>query len=84
MTVSATFRICAAPAVMTVSSLAPRMTEIASLPLTGYVWEQDGRIVGNASLIPFRDNGKRIFLIANVATHPITVGAGSGVRLPNV
>lgn len=49
---------------------ASRMTETASLPLMGYVWEQDGRIVGNASLIPFREKGKRIFLIANVATHP--------------
>ena len=49
---------------------ASRMTETASLPLMGYVWEQDGRIVGNASLIPFRDKGKRVFLIANVATHP--------------
>jgi predicted GNAT family acetyltransferase len=46
------------------------MTETASLPLLGYVWEQDGRIIGNASLIPFRNRGKRIFLIANVATHP--------------
>jgi ribosomal protein S18 acetylase RimI-like enzyme len=49
---------------------ASRMTESASLPLIGFVWEQDGRIVGNSSLIPFRDHGKRIFLIANVATHP--------------
>ena len=49
---------------------ASHMTETASMPLTGYIWEQDGRIVGNASLIPFRDRGKRVFLIANVATHP--------------
>ena len=49
---------------------ASRMTETTSLPLTGYVWEQDGRIIGNASLIPFRDKGKRIYLIANVAVHP--------------
>src|ERR671919_3167426 len=49
---------------------ASRMTETTSLPLTGYVWEQDGRIIGNASLIPFRDHGKRVYLIANVATHP--------------
>ena len=49
---------------------ASRMSETASMPLMGYVWEQDGRIVGNASLIPFRDRGKRIYLIANVATHP--------------
>jgi ribosomal protein S18 acetylase RimI-like enzyme len=44
--------------------------EGASMPLSGFVWEQDGRIVGNASLVPFRYKGKRIYLIANVATHP--------------
>lgn len=49
---------------------ASRMTETASMPLMGYVWEENGRIIGNASLIPFRDKGKRIYLIANVATHP--------------
>ncbi|HUE99746.1 MAG TPA: GNAT family N-acetyltransferase [Anaerolineales bacterium] len=49
---------------------ASRMTETASLPLMGYIWEKDGRIIGNASLIPFRDRGTRIYLIANVATHP--------------
>ena len=49
---------------------ASRMTETTSLPLMGYVWEQDGRIIGNASLIPFRDKGRRIYLIANVAVHP--------------
>jgi len=49
---------------------ANHMAETTSLPLTGFVWEQDGRIVGNASLIPFRDNGKRIYLIANIAVHP--------------
>ena len=49
---------------------ASRMTETASLPLTGFVWEENARIVGNASLIPFRDKGKRIYLIANIAVHP--------------
>ena len=49
---------------------ASHMAETASMPLTGYIWEQDGRIVGNASLIPFRDHGKRVYLIANVASHP--------------
>lgn len=44
--------------------------ETASMPLSGYVWEQDGLIIGNASLVPFRYNGRRINLIANVATHP--------------
>jgi ribosomal protein S18 acetylase RimI-like enzyme len=51
-------------------SWASHMAETASMPMTGYVWEQDGRIVGNASLIPFRDHGKRVYLVANVATHP--------------
>jgi len=49
---------------------ANHMAETTSLPLTGYVWEEHNKIVGNASLILFRDNGKRIYLIANVATHP--------------
>jgi len=49
---------------------ANHIAETTTLPLMGFVWEQDGRIVGNASLIQFRDKGKRIHLIANVATHP--------------
>jgi len=49
---------------------ANHMAETTSLPLTGYVWEENNRIVGNASLIPFRDKGRRIHLIANVAVHP--------------
>ena len=51
-------------------SWASNITETASLPLTGFVWGEDERIVGNASLIPFRDKGKRIYLIANIAVHP--------------
>lgn len=49
---------------------ANHVAETTSLPLMGFVWEEDGRIVGNASLIQFRDQGKRVYLIANVATHP--------------
>ena len=49
---------------------ANHVAETTSMPLMGYVWEENNRIVGNASLIPFRDKGKRIHLIANVATHP--------------
>jgi GNAT superfamily N-acetyltransferase len=60
---------------------ASRVTETASLPLMGYVWEQDGRIVGNASLIPFRDKGKRVYLVANVATHPDYRRRGIGKAL---
>jgi len=43
---------------------------LASAPLSGYVWEQDSKIIGNASLIPYFVGGKRFFLIANVAVHP--------------
>jgi len=46
------------------------MTETASLPLTGFVWEEDERIIDNASVIPFRDKGRKIYLIANIAVHP--------------
>lgn len=49
---------------------ANRAAESTSLPLTGYVWEENGRIVGNASLVPFRQNKHRIYLIANIAVHP--------------
>jgi len=49
---------------------ASRAVETTSLPLTGYVWEENGKIVGNVSLIPFRSGKKRIYLIANVAAHP--------------
>lgn len=49
---------------------ASKAIESASMPLSGFVWEQDGHIIGNASLVPFRHKGKRIYLIANVATHP--------------
>ncbi len=55
---------------------ANHIAETTSLPLMGFVWEQDGRIVGNASLIQFRDAGKRVHLIANVATHPDYRGRG--------
>ncbi|HZJ22077.1 MAG TPA: GNAT family N-acetyltransferase [Anaerolineales bacterium] len=60
---------------------ANHLAESTSLPLTGYVWEENGRIVGNASLIPFRDKGKRVYLIANVAVHPDHRGHGIGQAL---
>ena len=41
---------------------ANRAAESTSLPLTGYVWEENGRIVGNASLFPFRNNHQRVYL----------------------
>jgi ribosomal protein S18 acetylase RimI-like enzyme len=51
-------------------SWASRAADSVSLPLSGYVWDDGGKIVGNVSLIPFNKQGRRIYLIANVATHP--------------
>ena len=39
---------------------ANHLAETTSLPLTGYVWEENGRIIGNASLMPFRDKSNRV------------------------
>ena len=38
--------------------------------MRGYVWEEDSKIVGNLSLIPFYQRLQKIYLIANVAVHP--------------
>lgn len=42
----------------------------ANFPLSGFVWEEDGQIVGNLNLIHFFHQGRRLNLIANVAVHP--------------
>jgi ribosomal protein S18 acetylase RimI-like enzyme len=49
---------------------ANRAVETASMPLSGYVWEEDGEIIGNVSLIPYRHAHKKYYLIANVAVRP--------------
>jgi GNAT superfamily N-acetyltransferase len=41
-----------------------------SVTAEGYIWEEDGTIIGNISLIPFSSFGRPIYLIANVAVHP--------------
>jgi GNAT superfamily N-acetyltransferase len=45
-------------------------TEGGPLPVSGYVWEEDGGIVGNLTLIPYYNLSRRYFLVANVAVHP--------------
>ena len=49
---------------------APRMVDSISLPLSGFVYELNSKLVGNVSLIPYNRYGQRNFLIANVATLP--------------
>ena len=49
---------------------------VNGLPVAGYVWEENGRVVGNLSLIPLYSQDQRIFLIANVAVHPNYRGRG--------
>lgn len=48
----------------------PSSVEWSSPAMTGYVWQEDGRIVGNVSLVPYFVRGRRFYLIANVAVHP--------------
>jgi ribosomal protein S18 acetylase RimI-like enzyme len=45
-----------------------RFNPMASRLSQGYVWEKDGRIIGNVTLLSTEINGR--FLIVNVAVHP--------------
>lgn len=49
---------------------ASNAVESVSMPLSGYIWEENGEIIGNVSLIPYRRKKKKIYLIANVAVRP--------------
>src|SRR5512141_1374816 len=49
---------------------AGRVVDSTSMPLSGFVWEDAGRIVGNASLVYQTYGTRKIAMIANVATHP--------------
>lgn len=57
------------------------LAELSDLTASGFVWEQDGRIIGNLSLIPFQQQGQQIHLIANVAVHPAYRQQGIGRAL---
>ena len=48
---------------------------------SGYVWEENGQLVGNLSMIPINFQGKRSYMIANVATHPDYRGRGIATAL---
>ncbi len=55
--------------------------ETVSMPLSGYVWEENGEIIGNVSLIPHRRAHKKYYLIANVAVRPESRKKGIGRAL---
>ncbi len=49
---------------------ASTMIDEGPMPPSGYIWEEQGQLVGNLSLIPISVHGKKSYMIANVATHP--------------
>lgn len=52
-----------------------------SMPFTGYVWVEDGEVVGNLSLIPYHLSRHDYYMIANVAVHPDYQRRGIGRAL---
>lgn len=59
----------------------PNFHDLTSGRAAGFVWEEDGRIIGNLSLIPFQEGGRRVHLIANVAVDPSHRRRGIGRSL---
>ncbi len=49
---------------------ASNLIDESPMPPSGYVWEENDRLVGNLSLIPISWQGRKGYMIANVATHP--------------
>jgi len=45
-------------------------SDLGTATPSGFVWEEQDRIVGNLSLIPLQREGRRVHMIANVAVHP--------------
>lgn len=55
--------------------------EDSATGMSGYVWIEDGRLVGNLSIFPFRTRGRFCWLVANVAVHPEFRGRGIATQL---
>jgi GNAT superfamily N-acetyltransferase len=64
---------------------ARRLKQASWMPMTGstlgFVWEVDGRLVGNISVIPYTHKVRRLHLVANVAVNPAFRGQGIGKAL---
>ncbi len=59
----------------------PGAGEKISVPMHGYVWLEEGRLVGNLTLIPFYRQHRWLYMIANVAVHPDFRQRGIGRQL---
>ncbi len=55
--------------------------ESSQLPFHGYLWEEDGSIIGNLTLIPVRKKDRYTYFIANVAVAPEQRGRGIARQL---
>ena len=55
--------------------------ENSQLPFHGYVWEENGTIIGNLTLIRVRKKDQGTYFIANVAVHPDYRGRGIAHQL---
>lgn len=62
-------------------SWAPKVLDSISMPLSGFVWENEGKLIGNASLIPYYYQDRKVYLVANVATLPRHEGKGIATAL---
>jgi len=64
---------------------ARRLKQASWMPMIGsamgFVWEVDGRLVGNISVLPYTHKGRRLNLVANVAVAPDYRGQGIGKAL---
>jgi len=49
--------------------------------MAGFVWEEDGQVVGNLNMIPYLINARRCYLIANVVVSPAYRRRGIGYAL---
>ena len=63
------------------TKLAERNPEKYSLPAEGFVYEENGKLIGNVTLSPMKYQGGTVYLISNVAVHPDYRGKGIATLL---